>query len=103
MVMSRSVIMPARRSLSQMSSVPTSRAFIFCAASCSVICGDTHSAWGVMISLTFMMRVLSRRRRLADFNFVGNDRQTNLVHDGVLRELLGVKRIGAAAQDDPAI
>src|SRR5258708_250687 len=60
-VMSRSVTMPARRSLSQMGSGPTSRSFILRAASCSVASGLTHSTPRVMTSFTCMAELVMER------------------------------------------
>src|SRR6478752_1119742 len=55
-VMSRSVIIPAKRSSSpQTGNGPTSRSFILCAAARRVVVGDVHSAGAVMISLTCMI------------------------------------------------
>src|SRR5262245_29316880 len=58
-VMSRSVTMPTRRSLSQTGSVPTSSDFIFAAASWRVASGPIHSTPRVIISLTRMGSLLS--------------------------------------------
>src|SRR6185369_3753154 len=55
MVMSRSVKAPTNRSFSQIGRIPTSRDFIFCAASRKEASGPIHSGLGVMISLTFII------------------------------------------------
>src|SRR5882672_7890686 len=56
--MSRSVMVPTSRSFSQIGSMPTSSAFIFCAACVKIVSGVTHSGSGVRISLIFI-RILS--------------------------------------------
>src|SRR5437870_3482426 len=59
--MSRSVSMPVSRSLSQIGSGPTSSAFIFRAASCTVVLGLMHSTPLVMTCLTCMVHLLCGR------------------------------------------
>src|SRR5262245_48008190 len=59
-VMSRSVTVPTRRSLSQTGSIPTSRDFILAAASWSVASGAAHATPWVITSFTRMGSLLSQ-------------------------------------------